>query len=90
MSRREPVNQIRWEDIDTKGTTFKELSRVYPGPNGACGISVFKLQKNQEYMIDCNLLQPRQCRLTATNMTDAKSEAVDIVRILLHNILSDL
>lgn len=90
MSRREPVKQIKWEDIDTKGTTFKELCRVYPGPNELCGISVFRFHNTQEYMIDCNLLQPRQQSLTSTTMHDAKQEAVDIVRILLHNILSDL
>ena len=90
MSRREPMNQVRWEDVDISGTLFSELSRVYPGPNRACGISVFKLHKNHEYMIHCPLLQSPPSRLTATTMLDAKQEALDIVRILLHNILSDL
>lgn len=89
MSRREPMNQIRWEDLKSIGI-LKEHSFVKAGPNSECVIDVYKVKRNDSYLLDCNLLKGGTKRLTATNMTDAKSEAVDIVRILLHNILSDL
>jgi len=49
-----------------------------------------KPTQSRFYVMSCNIDTKMGRRLTATNMTEAKSEAVDIVRILLHNILSDL
>lgn len=89
MSRREPVNQVRWEDLKPAGI-LQEQSMVSAGPNGVCVINVFKLKKNDSYLLDCNLIKSAPKRLSACTMLDAKQEAVDIVRILLHNILSDL
>ena len=89
MSRREPMNQVRWEDLKPAGIC-SEQSMVAAGPKGICVINVFKLKKNDSYLLDCSMIKGAPKRLSACTMLDAKQEAVDIVRILLHNILSDL
>jgi len=90
MSRREPINQIKWEDVNTKDMFVQELSQVNAGPEGICKFEVFKLKSDVQYLMHCSLIHKAPRKLSATTMQDAKSEAVDIVRILLHNILSDL
>jgi len=91
MSRREPMNQIKWEDFELHANSyFAEKVFVAAGPFGLCRITVFRRKSESKYVMICNLDTSLQRSLSATTMHEAKSEAVDIVRILLHNILSDL
>jgi hypothetical protein len=97
MSRKQPSKK-KSEWVDTPSDHVYpsgEESTLIAGPRRFCVLRVFKHGSGQRYHLDCNLITSpsmtieRQA-LSATNMQQAKEEAIDMVRILLHHALSDL
>ena len=89
--------EINWVDSRAKDDSepFAEQSVVRAGPGGFCTIKVYRPGSSRLYYMICNLIRneddtPHQELLSAVTMDQAKEEAVDRIRILLHHVLSDL
>ena len=97
MARRRTIMEINWIDSRAKDESdpLAEESVVSAGPGGFCTVRVYRPGSSRLYYMDCNLIRNpddthRQQLLSALTMGQAKEEAVDRIRILLHHVLSDL
>lgn len=93
--------KVQWDDqirlSDKNAGPIAERSRISAGPNSFITIVVTRESGSIFYVMECNVIcdrelfrSPSRITLSAATMQQAKEEAADRVRILLHHALSDL
>jgi hypothetical protein len=105
LSRKQPQTRNEWVDHIKASTIHdgphSERSTITAGPNEFIKIVIIREKNRLPYIMTCNVIRsdiredrpigrPAHIRLSATTMLQAKEEAVDRIRILLHHALSDL
>lgn len=96
--RKNPEKKSEWVDHivpEDNDDVLAERSTLVAGPKNFIRIKVVRERNRLTYRMSCNLMRDPVDEimfhtLSAGNMKNAKEESIDMVRILLHNALSDL